>query len=73
MKNENIIASEVATIIENNKNGKYPTSGNTKNPLRKRASSHIWTIESPYGNNYTQVIISVKESAKNKILFKSTF
>lgn len=73
MKNENIIASEVATIIENNKNGKYPTTGNTKNPLRKRASSHIWTIESPYGNNYTQVIISVKESAKNKILFKSTF
>lgn len=73
MKKEEIIATEVANIIENNKNATFPTHGNTKNPLRKRASSHIWTIESPSGNKYTQALISVKESSKNKILFKSTF
>ncbi|TJZ62951.1 Ser/Thr phosphatase [Sphingobacterium olei] len=35
-------AESVLCVIENNKDKQFPASGNRINPLRKRASPHIW-------------------------------
>lgn len=41
-------AESVLRVIENNKDKQFPASGNHLNPLRKRASPHIWqTIMEP--------------------------
>lgn len=42
MEQTAMIAPNVLSVVEKNRNKEYPTSGNLINPLRRRNSPHIW-------------------------------
>src|SRR5690606_8458022 len=43
MKKEQIVSPAVENIIAKNKAKVYPSKGSRGNPLRRRASPHVWT------------------------------
>ncbi|WP_437920328.1 calcineurin-like phosphoesterase C-terminal domain-containing protein [Sphingobacterium sp. LRF_L2] len=52
----------VQQIIAKNNGDIYPTEGNSKNPLGKRASSHIWEMDIPQNFRGKMGVIRVKAS-----------
>ena len=47
MTKTKIISPNVRLLVDKNKTEVYPTPGSVRNPLRKTASPHIWTVSLP--------------------------
>lgn len=42
-----MVSPNVEQLVSRNKENIYPTSGNSRNPLRKSPSPHIWIVSLP--------------------------
>ncbi|HRZ97811.1 MAG TPA: calcineurin-like phosphoesterase family protein, partial [Paludibacter sp.] len=61
MKKAKVISPNVEQLVDKNKANIYPTTGNTRNPIRKSPSPHIWAINLPHllpGTHLVEIIAS---------------
>ncbi|MCA5006628.1 calcineurin-like phosphoesterase C-terminal domain-containing protein [Sphingobacterium bovistauri] len=64
MKKNRMVDPYVSQIVKSNKSKIYPTLNNTVNPLRARASNHIWTAEGDFSVEKQPISITIKAEDK---------
>ncbi|MBP1677678.1 MAG: Ser/Thr phosphatase [Bacteroidetes bacterium] len=69
MQKTDMVSPNVSKLLSLYNNKVYPTAGNTRNPLRRRSSPHIWSVTVPVAGS---AVYSVQIDAGDNYGFKAT-
>jgi len=69
MQKTDMVSPNVSKLLSLYNNKVYPTAGNTRNPLRRRSSPHIWSVTVPVAGF---AVYSVQIDAGDNYGFKAT-
>lgn len=62
MNKTEMVSPNVLNLLDRYHSKIYPTQGNSRNPLRKRNSPHIWTAKLPKQEGVHEILITASDS-----------